>query len=207
MALAGYQLRSGDFAGAAKMAKQGTRSASDNAELNAMMARAQMLEKIKPDDEMRPVIAALSIDPNNAAAVQTLGAVTDIRTHLAAAADALSRLADIAQSNNDFLPAQSALVEQYIVAGRTVDAQQVAERADRLTSIHADAGNISALIDLAAAQTRIGRPDQGGITLERISTMLKISPAISQADRRRMDEVSAVVKSSPQAGPSVTEVK
>jgi tetratricopeptide (TPR) repeat protein len=207
MALAGFELRTGDYSSAAKTAKQGTRSAADNAELNAMMASAQLLEKLKPGPELLPLIESLSTNPNNAAAVAALAAISDIQTHLAGASDALTRLSTIAQSNPEFLPAQSALVEQYISAGRTVDAQQIAETADRLTFIRADTGNIEALIDLAAAQTRIGRPDQAATTLDRINIILKISPEISASARARMDQVSALVKSLPQQSTSVTEVK
>ena len=50
-------------------------------------------------------------------------------------------------------------------------------------------------------------PDQAAITLDRIDTILKISPEISESARARMDQVSALVKSLPQQGTSVTEVK
>jgi tetratricopeptide (TPR) repeat protein len=206
MALAGYELRINNFPAAVKIAQQGIHNSADNAELNAMMARAQMLEKLTPDAELLPLISALSTDPDNAAAVQTLGVIADIRMHQDAA-DPISRLTVIAQTDAEFLPAQSELAQQYVAAGRTDEAEQIAERVDRLTTIRPGAGGIEALIDLARTQTRIGRPDQAGVTLDHINTILKISPAISQPARHRMDEVRALVQNSPPLESPVTEMK
>ncbi len=206
MALAGYELRISNFSAAVKIAQQGIHSSADNAELNAMMARAQMLEKLKPEADLLPLITALSTNPDNFVAVQTLGIIVDLHSQ-PATADPLSRLAVIAEANTDFLPAQSELAQQYVTVGRPADAEQIAERADRQTAIHPDAGSIEALIDLARTQTRIGRPDQAAITLERINTILKISPAISQPARERMEEVRALVNSAPPADSTLTEMK
>jgi tetratricopeptide (TPR) repeat protein len=207
MALAGFELRTGDFAAAVKTAQQGIHSAADNAELNAMMARAQMLEKLTSADDLVPVTAVLSIDPNNAAAVQTLGVLADLQTHQSTASDPLLRLAAIVQSDEQFLPAQSALAEQYVSAGRVTDAQQIAEQASHETFILPDAGSIEALIDLAQIQARTGRPDQAAVTLARLNSILKISPQITQNARHRMDQAQALVKVPAPQGSSVTEMK
>jgi tetratricopeptide (TPR) repeat protein len=207
MALAGFELRAGDFAAAVKTAEQGTHIAADNAELNAMMARAQMLEKLPLGDDLLPVTAALSVDPNNAAAVQTLGVLADVRTRQSAGPDPVLRLATIVQSDPQFLPAQSALAEQYVSAGRVTEAQQIAEKAGHEAFILPDAGSIEALIDLARIQARTGRPDQAAVTLARLNAILKVSPEITQNARRRMDEAQALVKGPAPQGSSVTEMK
>jgi tetratricopeptide (TPR) repeat protein len=207
MALAGFELRTGDFASAVKTAQQGIHSAADNAELNAIMARAQMLAKLTPANDLVPVTAALSVDPNNAAAVQTLGVLADMQIHQTTGSDPAPRLAAIAQSDPQFLPAQSALAEQYISAGRVTEAQQIAEKAGHEAFILPDAGSIEALIDLARIQARTGRPDQAAVTLARLDAILKVSPEITQNARRRMDETQALVKIPAPQGSSVTEMK
>jgi Tfp pilus assembly protein PilF len=135
--LAGHHLRHRRFAEALAAAAIGLEKFPQDADLQAMQARAHELEPLGQDRSVTPLLGYLSFDPRNAPANEMLTVLRRSRgpgrgtggADPAAAAEAVAAMRAAADKYPGFLPLQAAAVRAHLRAGEPQKAEAVARRA------------------------------------------------------------------------------
>ncbi|HWE94420.1 MAG TPA: tetratricopeptide repeat protein [Tepidisphaeraceae bacterium] len=168
--LAGFHLRRLQFSQASAAADEGLKAIAASARLKALKEDASQLAALGERRDLQPLADALSRDPLDAGAVEMLRALSAARAANLPPEETTEKLREVADKYPAFLPLQTQVVRNYILAGQYDKAADVAHRAAQscpndpepqrlLTGIYADNGEWSKAAE-AAHLWRQRSPDQ-----------------------------------------------
>ncbi len=131
-ALAGYQLRQGQFDAAVAAADKGLQSVKNDEGLTALRSVATQAKTLPDLAAYQPLVTALSQDPQNEIAQSAWRIVHEAAGKKQSSSEVLSQLRDLANKHPRYLPLQSVVVSRYAAQG---DAQAASDAVSRLMDL------------------------------------------------------------------------
>ena len=154
-ALIEFYIRTNQFDGAIAAADKGLAKLPDNKKLSTLKAQAKALASTKSNpDDLRPLIDALSEDPENAAQVEMLKAIQDEKETKQSPQQVIAKLKTVADKYPNYWPLQQRLVQKYLELNQPNDAAVVAERLMNARPNDPDAARLAVVVYRSAQRWR-----------------------------------------------------
>ncbi len=150
--LIGYHIRRGDWNSANSAAAQAAAALPNNEAMAALKQKISAMGANASGGDLQPLIDALSRDPGNDAAVQTLRITNESRKNGESSEQTLAKLRPVADRNPRFVPLQMLMARNYLQMGKFSDAEAVLLRT--AAAIPDDAESCKMLAQLYATQQR-----------------------------------------------------
>lgn len=126
--LAGLYLRNGKIDMAEKVVADGVGAIPSAPKLSAMRQEIALMRPLGPQD-VGPLLAPLSHDPQQPAADQAMKILSDAAAHHTGASEVIAALRQLSDKYSNFLPLQEVLVQRYLRSRQFKEAADVASRA------------------------------------------------------------------------------